>query len=80
MARKYASLDELVSHAASRYREAATKAADNWNNMKEEMITKYNELPFGPTMKAHYAAGVRAATYRTDPDEYARKIRLKWSK
>jgi hypothetical protein len=36
------------------------------------MTAGYEALPFGPTRKTNYRAGLDGAVYRTDPDKWER--------
>ena len=61
------SLQEMASKGAAKLSARTATMASAYNAAKGRMVSNYNALPFGPSMKSKYAAGVQSATYRT-PD------------
>jgi len=66
------SLDEMARVGADKLRRKATSMASSWDAARSRMKVGYGETPFGPTRKANFNAGVDAATYRSDPEKWAR--------
>jgi len=73
------SLDEMVSVGTAKLTRKAAAMSSSWNAAKGRMKTGYNAMPFGPTRKANYGAGIDAATHRVDVDKWARNYRAKMS-
>ena len=61
------SLQEMASQGAAKLQAKSGTMAAAYNAAKSRMVSNFNALPFGPTMKSKYAAGVQNATYHT-PD------------
>lgn len=66
------SLEEMVRMGEEKLRRKAPKMATSWNAAKSRAIAGYDTTPFGPTRKANFRSGIEAATYRSDPDKWAR--------
>ena len=66
----------MASSGAAKLRRKAGAMASSYNAAKGRMKTGYGEMPFGPTRKSNYNAGVDAGTYRA-PD--AEKWSRNWS-
>jgi len=61
------SLAEMASKGAAKLRAKTGSMAASYNAAKGRMKTGYGAMPFGPTRKSNYNAGIDAGTYRT-PD------------
>jgi len=63
-------LEELASKGKSKYARKVEQMAKSYEAAKARMKDHYGRLPFGPTRKANYNAGIDAAKHRADPDEW----------
>ncbi|MEM2233908.1 MAG: hypothetical protein QXP81_10270 [Nitrososphaerota archaeon] len=65
-------LEEMASKGRAKLERKATTITSSWTAAKERMKAGYDALPFGPTRKANYRAGIDAATHRVDPEKWYR--------
>jgi len=70
-------LEEMVSTGRGKMERKATTMKSNYEAAKGDMKSHYDALPFGPTMKANYKAGIDTAQYRVDADKWARNWRAR---
>ena len=66
------SLEEMASVGAAKMNRKAATMSSSWNAAKARMKTGYGTMPFGPTRKSNYSAGVDAATHRVDVEKWQR--------
>lgn len=67
------SLEEMASKGQAKLRAKAATMAASYEAARGRMKTGYGAMPFGPTRKAAYAAGIDAGRYRApDADKWAR--------
>jgi len=67
-----ATMDEMVRKGVSKLRAKADSMRRSWEGARARMKEGYAALPFGPTRKANFNAGIDAATFRVDPDKWER--------
>lgn len=66
-------LEEMASVGQRKLAAKAATMASRWDAKKPVMKAGYAALPFGPTTKAAYNAGIDAGRYRApDPAKWAR--------
>ena len=74
------SLEEMASTGSAKLSRKAGSMATSYNAAKGKMASNYNAMPFGPTRKSNYSAGVSAATYRPpDANKWATNWKAKMS-
>jgi len=73
-------LEELARLAKARYSAKESVAKENYNAVKDDMISAYNALPFGELKKRHYAERIRVATLRFDADKWEREWKREMSR
>ena len=74
------SIDEMAAKGSAKLGRKASSMASSYNAAKSRMVAHYGNLPFGPTRKSNYSAGVSAAQYRApDPSKWAENWRAKMS-
>jgi len=74
------SLEEMASKGQTKLATKAASMASSWNAAKSRMTSHYAAMPFGPTRKSNYNAGVSAGTYRApDPTKWATNWKAKVS-
>jgi hypothetical protein len=61
------SLQEMASEGADKLGRKEGIMQRNYEASKSQMLSNFNAMPFGPTIKQNYAEGVRSANYRA-PD------------
>ena len=62
----------MVSKGQAKLAAKGPSMAASWNAAKSRMQSNYAAMPFGPTRKSNFNAGVNAATYRApDPNKWA---------
>jgi len=74
------SLEEMASKGQRKLTAKAGTMASSWSAAKSRMKTNYGAMPFGPTRKAAYGAGVDAGVYHApDPVKWAANWKAKMS-
>lgn len=67
------SISEMVEKGRRKLTAKAPMMSSNWNAAKTRMKTSYGAMPFGPSTKAAYGAGVDAGVHRApDIEKWAR--------
>lgn len=66
-------LSEMAAKGKRKLVAKAPTMSSNWEAAKSRMKASYGALPFGPSTKSAYSAGIDAATHRTpDIDKWER--------
>jgi hypothetical protein len=70
----------MVAKGQAKLAAKSASMSSSWNAAKSRMQSNYGAMPFGPTRKSNYNAGVSAATYHApDPNKWAKNWQAKMS-
>lgn len=71
-------LEEMVAKGQRKLSAKVSTMPSSWNAAKSRMTAHYSLLPFGPRVKAAYAAGISAGVYHApDPAKWAANWKAK---
>jgi len=72
-------LEEMARVGYDKLVRKAAQITASWTAAKNRMISGYEALPFGPTRKSNFRAGIEGATHRIDPEKWRRNWVAKMS-